>query len=102
MRSGILSAGLAFLCWGLFPIYFHALNDVPALQILTHRVLWCLAFLLIVLACTLKREDARDALILGPDLELPAEDAPYSTLPYRSIVASSSVRRAGSVLSLRM
>jgi chloramphenicol-sensitive protein RarD len=49
MRTGIISAALAFLCWGLFPLYFHALNDVPALQILAHRVLWCLAFLLIVL-----------------------------------------------------
>jgi chloramphenicol-sensitive protein RarD len=50
MRTGILSAALAFLCWGLFPIYFHALGDVPALQILAHRMVWSLAFLLIVLA----------------------------------------------------
>lgn len=50
MRSGILSAALAFLCWGLFPIYFHALGDVPPAQILAHRVLWSLAFLLLVLA----------------------------------------------------
>ncbi|KFC62199.1 EamA family transporter RarD [Massilia sp. LC238] len=50
MRSGILSAALAFLCWGLFPIYFHALGDVPPVQILAHRVLWSLGFLLVVLA----------------------------------------------------
>ena len=49
MRTGILSAALAFLCWGLFPIYFHALGDVPPLQILAHRMLWSLAFLLLVL-----------------------------------------------------
>ena len=49
MRSGILSAALAFLCWGLFPIYFHAIGEVPPMQILAHRVLWSLAFLLIVL-----------------------------------------------------
>jgi chloramphenicol-sensitive protein RarD len=49
MRSGILSAALAFLCWGLFPIYFHALGDVPPMQILAHRVLWSLGFLLLVL-----------------------------------------------------
>ncbi len=49
MRSGILSAALAFLCWGLFPIYFHALGDVPPMQILAHRVLWSLGFLLVVL-----------------------------------------------------
>lgn len=50
MRSGIVSAALAFLAWGLFPIYFHALGDVPPVQILAHRVLWSLAFLLLVLA----------------------------------------------------
>ena len=50
MRTGILSAGLAFLCWGLFPIYFHAISEVPPLQILVHRVLWSLLFLAIILA----------------------------------------------------
>jgi chloramphenicol-sensitive protein RarD len=49
MRSGIIYAALAFLCWGLFPIYFHALDDVPPMQILAHRMLWSLGFLLIVL-----------------------------------------------------
>jgi len=49
MRSGIIYAALAFLCWGLFPIYFHALDGVPPLQILAHRMLWSLGFLLIVL-----------------------------------------------------
>ena len=49
MRTGILSAGLAFLCWGLFPLYFHAISEVPPLQILVHRVLWSLLFLAIIL-----------------------------------------------------
>ena len=49
MRSGILYAALAFLCWGLFPIYFHALDGVPPMQILAHRMLWSLGFLLIIL-----------------------------------------------------
>jgi chloramphenicol-sensitive protein RarD len=49
MRSGIMYAALAFFCWGLFPIYFHALGEVPPLQILAHRMLWSLAFLLILL-----------------------------------------------------
>ncbi len=49
MRSGIIYAALAFFCWGLFPIYFHALGEVPPLQILAHRMLWSLAFLLVVL-----------------------------------------------------
>jgi chloramphenicol-sensitive protein RarD len=54
MRTGIINATLAFLCWGLFPLYFHALNDVPPSQILAHRVLWSLLFLAIVL--TVRRQ----------------------------------------------
>ncbi|MFL6675638.1 MAG: EamA family transporter RarD [Massilia sp.] len=50
MRTGILSAALAFLAWGLFPLYFHAISEVPPLQILAHRMLWSLLFLVIVLA----------------------------------------------------
>jgi chloramphenicol-sensitive protein RarD len=49
MHTGILSAALAFLCWGLFPLYFHALAAVPPMQILAHRMLWSLLFLIIVL-----------------------------------------------------
>lgn len=49
MRTGVLSAALAFLCWGLFPVYFHAIGAVPPLQILAHRMLWSLLFLLAVL-----------------------------------------------------
>jgi len=50
MNTGILSAALAFFCWGLFPLYFHAIGEVPPLQILAHRMLWSLLFLVIVLA----------------------------------------------------
>jgi len=50
MNSGILSAALAFFFWGLFPLYFHAIGEVPPLQILAHRMLWSLLFLVIVLA----------------------------------------------------
>ena len=54
MRTGIINATLAFLCWGLFPLYFHALNEVPPGQILAHRVVWSLLFLAIVL--TVRRQ----------------------------------------------
>jgi chloramphenicol-sensitive protein RarD len=54
MRTGIISAALAFLCWGLFPLYFHAINEVPPIQILAHRMLWSLLFLVIVL--TVRRQ----------------------------------------------
>lgn len=63
MRTGILSAALAFLCWGLFPLYFHALNEVPPTQILVHRVVWSLLFLMIVL--TVRRQWAWVRPLMG-------------------------------------
>ncbi len=50
MRTGILSAALAFLCWGLFPLYFHALREVPPIQIMGHRIVWSLTFLALILS----------------------------------------------------
>jgi chloramphenicol-sensitive protein RarD len=46
----MLYAALAYALWGLFPVYFKALQGIPPSEILLHRMLWSLAFLLIVLA----------------------------------------------------
>ncbi|MDB5772643.1 MAG: rarD [Burkholderia sp.] len=46
----MLYAALAYILWGVFPVYFKALHDVSADQILVHRMLWSLAFVLVVLA----------------------------------------------------
>lgn len=45
----MLYAAGAFLAWGLFPLYFHAIKDVPASEILAHRMAWSLVFLMLVL-----------------------------------------------------
>ncbi len=50
MRKGILYATAAYTVWGLFPLYFKALRDIPPVEILLHRMLWSLVFLLAVLA----------------------------------------------------
>jgi chloramphenicol-sensitive protein RarD len=43
-------ASLSYILWGLFPVYFKLLQSVPAIQVVAHRVVWSLAFLLLVLA----------------------------------------------------
>ena len=55
----------------------------------------------IVLACTLKREDPRDVLILGPDCLEPVGGDPYAALPYGALVGSGSVRRQAQLLHAR-
>ena len=54
----------------------------------------------IVLACVLKREDPRDALILGPTLSGSAAD-PLAALPHGAVVGTSSVRRQAQLLHAR-
>ena len=38
-HSGLAYALAAFLMWGLFPLYFHALAAVPSAEVLAHRVI---------------------------------------------------------------
>lgn len=54
MNRGVAYAALAFLIWGLFPLYFKALHEVPPVQILAHRMVWSLLFLCAVL--TVRRQ----------------------------------------------
>lgn len=46
-RLGFLFGVLAFFLWGLAPIYWKFLAHVPATEILGHRIIWALAFLLV-------------------------------------------------------
>ena len=45
-RAGIGAALLSFLIWGFSPLYYRALDSTPALEILSHRVVWSLLFTL--------------------------------------------------------
>ncbi|MEM5330027.1 EamA family transporter RarD [Paraburkholderia sp. JHI2823] len=49
MNPGILYAFAAFAVWGLFPIYFKTLHQIPALEMLAHRMAWSLVFVIAVL-----------------------------------------------------
>lgn len=49
MNKGMWLAVGAYATWGFFPLYFHALKEVPPLEILSHRVVWALLFLIAVL-----------------------------------------------------
>lgn len=49
MNTGILYAALAYIAWGLFPLYFKQVADVPSLEVVMHRTLWSLVFVFGVL-----------------------------------------------------
>ena len=42
----------AYTIWGLAPIYFRAVGEVPPFEIIAHRVVWSVVLLLAVLAVT--------------------------------------------------
>jgi chloramphenicol-sensitive protein RarD len=44
-----LYAGGAFLAWGFSPVYWKALQSVPALEIVAHRVVWSFLFLAVLI-----------------------------------------------------
>ena len=53
-RSGLVFGLVAYLWWGLVPLYFAALKsfDVPAWEILAHRITWSLPIMLAITALT--------------------------------------------------
>ncbi len=52
MNKGMLYALGAYIMWGLFPIYWKWLQDVPALQVIGHRILWSFLLLVVVILAT--------------------------------------------------
>jgi chloramphenicol-sensitive protein RarD len=50
MHTGVVYAALAYAAWGLFPLYFKQVASVPSLEIVLHRSVGSLVFLLVVLA----------------------------------------------------
>ncbi len=48
MGRGYLYAISAYVMWGFFPIYWKQLQGVPAGEVILHRILWSLVFLVVV------------------------------------------------------
>jgi len=51
--AGLLFGLAAYAYWGLMPVYFKAVQEVPPGELLAHRIVWCA--LLMVLVLTLLR-----------------------------------------------
>lgn len=49
MNRGVLYALGAYLAWGCLPIFWKAMGQAAPLEILAHRVVWSLVFLLLIL-----------------------------------------------------
>lgn len=51
-KKGVFYAIIAYLMWGLFPLYWKPLETIPALQLIGHRIGWSFILLFIVILVT--------------------------------------------------
>ena len=61
-QIGIGYALLAFSSWGFLPIYWKLLDTIPSLEILAHRMVWSVLFLLGLLAIQKRLGEFQDLL----------------------------------------
>jgi chloramphenicol-sensitive protein RarD len=63
---GLAAAVVAYLFWGVFPLYLRPLIGVPPLQIIAHRVVWSSLLVLLLLAARAELGKLRAALAEPP------------------------------------
>ncbi len=59
MNKGLVYVLSAYIFWGLHPIYWKMLSDVPALMIVANRIIWSLLFFMIII---IKRNELKNLL----------------------------------------
>jgi chloramphenicol-sensitive protein RarD len=59
---GVVYACAAFLIWGISPIYWKAMQAVPAFEIILHRMVWSFIFLLPLIIIMRRWQEFIDAL----------------------------------------
>ena len=66
--KGTITAISAFFLWGIFPIYWKALQHVPSTQILAHRVIWSLVFMLFLLSVQRRWKEIKSIIFISRDI----------------------------------
>jgi len=62
-RTGFLLGLAAYALWGVLPLYFKAIAAVPSVDIVSHRVLWSLPLLALLILGARRLPDLRAAII---------------------------------------
>jgi chloramphenicol-sensitive protein RarD len=60
-RSGLIAGVAAFATWGLIPVYWKLLSNLPAFEILAHRFVWTTVFLIGLLSFQQRWPEVREA-----------------------------------------
>ncbi len=56
-KEGVLYAVLAYTAWGLLPVYWKFFGQIPAIEVLSHRIVWSMVFLIGLLVWQRRREE---------------------------------------------
>jgi chloramphenicol-sensitive protein RarD len=86
MSEGVWYAVCAYVCWGLFPIYWKQLDRVPALQLIGHRILWSFVMLAAIVGATRQWRAFRCASFNTPVLRVYAVAAALVTVNWFTFV----------------
>jgi chloramphenicol-sensitive protein RarD len=70
MNKGLWYAIGAYLTWGLFPVYWKWLEQVPAIQLIGHRIDWSFVMLLALILATRQWKKFRMAALTGRVLRI--------------------------------
>ncbi|MGD0584669.1 MAG: EamA family transporter RarD [Oryzomonas sp.] len=60
-RQGLFYGLIAYLVWGFFPVYFKALDSIPPVEVVSHRIVWSVLFLLALAAASDRWGEVRAA-----------------------------------------
>ena len=63
VKSGVLFAIAAYTMWGIAPMYFKLIGQVPAMEILMHRIIWSVLVLVLLVAVTGKINKVKQAIL---------------------------------------
>jgi len=66
--KGTITTISAFFLWGIFPIYWKALNHVPSTQIIAHRIVWSLVFILFLVSVQRRWKEANSIISFYRDV----------------------------------
>ena len=47
-KQGLIAGLIAYLCYGLFPIYIKSIEVIPSVEVLAHRIIWSVPFGLLI------------------------------------------------------
>lgn len=62
-KKGVLLAALAYVFWGVLPLYWNLVEHIGPFEILAHRIIWSAVFMLLLLIVTKQLNKFKQATI---------------------------------------